>query len=309
MQIYLKITYFQLNYFLTKNHFFQHSPEIKDFAKGIMLKTSTITEKISLNSGRKAIQERILSTIKMKRDSTAKYVVSYGGGINSTAMIVYLVKNKFPLDYVVFSDTGNEMPETYEYLKIIQKYLMKKRIPFKIVKVRNNTSLSDRCLKRKVIPSQIWRWCTRDMKVTPIHAFYRKLHAHIYQYMGIDYDEVHRMKPAKVDYVTNLYPLIDYKIGREECVNLIKKARLPIPIKSGCYMCPFNNMDRWAEIHKNHPDLYRHAIKIEENSKHFGKQSLAPKGYTLRQLGKILKKNKKLPMVDVDSPCGSECMI
>ena len=270
-------------------------------------------EKAGLNTSNSnqqtMIQERILSTIGIKRESDAKYVVSYGGGVNSTAMIVYLVKNKFPLDYVVFSDTGDEMPETYEYLEIMRKYLKRKSIPFEIVRVRNKTSLSDRCLKRKVVPSQIWRWCTRDMKVTPIHAFYRKLHSHIYQYMGIDYDEVHRMKPAKVDYVTNLYPLIDYKIGREECTNLIKKARLPIPVKSGCYMCPFNNMTRWAEIYEKHPDLYKYAIKIEENSKHFGKQSLAPQGHTLRELGKIMKKKSKLPMVQVDSPCGSECMI
>lgn len=52
--------------------------------------------------------------------------------------------------------------------------------------------------------------------------------------MGIDYDVVHRMKPAKVDYMTSLYLLIDCKIGRKKCVNLIKKAGLPIPVKSGC---------------------------------------------------------------------------
>ena len=37
------------------------------------------------------------------------------------------------------------------------------------------------------------------MKVTPIHAAYRSLKSNIYQYMGIDYGEVHRMKPARVD--------------------------------------------------------------------------------------------------------------
>lgn len=250
-----------------------------------------------------------MSVVGLRRQKNAKYVVSYGGGVNSTAMIVYLVKKKFPLDYVIFSDTGDEMPETYEYLDVMQKYTKRRDIPFKIVRVRNNTSLSDRCLQRKVVPSQIWRWCTRDMKVRPIHAFYRKLHSHIYQYMGIDYGEVHRMKPAKVDYVTNLYPLIDYKIGRKQCADLIKKARLPMPVKSGCYMCPFNNMARWAEIYKKHPDLYKYAMKIEETNKYFGKQGLAPKGYTLRKLGKIMKKKNKLPMIKIDSPCGGECMV
>ncbi len=259
-------------------------------------------------NGSRIMQERMLSTVGMRREAGSKYVVSYGGGINSTAMIVFLVNRKLPLDYVVFSDTGDEMPETYEYLDVMGRYLRRRNIAFEVVRVRNKTSLSDRCLKRKVIPSQIWRWCTRDMKVRPIHAFYRKLHAHVYQYMGIDYGEVRRMKPAKVDYVTNLYPLIDFKMGRDECVRVIKKARLPIPVKSGCYMCPFNNIERWQEIYEKHPDLYRYAMKVEENGKHFGKQSLAPKGHTLRGLEGLIKTGR-LPVVQVDSPCGSECMV
>ena len=255
------------------------------------------------------VQERILDSRNLKRQKDAKYIVSYGGGINSTALIVFLVKNKFPLDHVVFADTGDEMPGTYEYLEVMRKYLSRKNIPFEIVMNRKKESLSDRCLRRKVIPSQVWRWCTRDFKVMPIHKFYRTLQSHVYQYMGIDYGEVHRMKPAKVDYVTNLYPLIDYKINREECINLIKKARLPIPVKSGCYFCPYNNMNRWAEIYQKHPDLYKYSMKIEEKGKHFETQRLAPKGYTLRELKKMMNQKKKLPMIQVDSPCGSECMI
>ena len=42
-----------------------------------------------------------------------KHVLSLGAGVNSTALLIYLVKNRMPLDYVVFADTGNEMPETY----------------------------------------------------------------------------------------------------------------------------------------------------------------------------------------------------
>ena len=255
------------------------------------------------------VQERILDSRNLTRQKDAKYIVSYGGGINSTALIVFLVKNKFPLDHVVFADTGDEMPGTYEYLEVMRKYLSRRDIPFEIVMNRKKISLSDKCLQREVIPSQVWRWCTRDFKVLPIHKFYRKLQSHIYQYMGIDYGEVHRMKPARVDYVTNLYPLIDYKINREECINLIKKARLPLPVKSGCYFCPYNNMERWAEIYEKHPDLYKYSMKIEESGKHFATQRLAPKGYTLRELKKMMNQKKKLPMVEVDSPCGSECMI
>ncbi len=252
---------------------------------------------------------KLVSTQNIRRERNSKYIVSYGGGINSTALIVFLFEKKFPLDYVIFSDTGDEMPETYEYLDIMDKYLKKRNIPFKIVKNRKKEKLSDKCLRREVIPSQIWRWCTRDFKVLPIHAFYRRLNSHVYQYMGIDYGEVHRMKPSNVDYVTNLYPLIDYKINREECIKKIKRAKIPIPVKSGCYFCPFNNMERWKEVYKKHPKLYKYSMKIEEENKHYKTQKLAPKGLSLRELKKIMDKKKKLPVIKMDSPCGSECMV
>jgi 3'-phosphoadenosine 5'-phosphosulfate sulfotransferase (PAPS reductase)/FAD synthetase len=254
-------------------------------------------------------QDKIISTFGLKRKESGKYIVSYGGGVNSTALVIFLVKNKLPLDYVVFADTGDEMPETYDYLKHMEQFCIEHKIIFRIVKVRRGNSLSEKCLRRKVIPSQMWRWCTRDMKVLPIHTFYRSLKTHVYQYMGIDYDEVHRMKDPKVDYVTNIYPLIDYKIGRNECIELIKNAGMPVPVKSGCFFCPFNNVNRWAEIYKTHPELYKFAIKIEENGKHMPKQTLAPKGYTLRKLEKVMKKHQQLPMIQIDSPCGSECMV
>ena len=256
-----------------------------------------------------AVSGRIQSVVDLVREEGCSYVVSYGGGANSTALCVWLVENDMPFDHAVFSDTGNEMPETYAYLGVMEDYLDKAGVPLKVVRVRSGESLSDRCIRRRVIPSEVWRWCTRDMKVTPIHAFYRSLKCHVYQYMGIDFGEVHRMKPPKVDYVTNLYPLVDHRIDREGCVEIIKKAGLPVPIKSGCYFCPFNNTARWGEIRQNHPDLYEHAMMIEEHGKHFGSQSLAPGKMTLRELAGRMERNENIPDEDATNPCGGECMV
>lgn len=250
---------------------------------------------------------RILTSKNLLRKKNAKYILSYGAGVNSTALAFFLIENKYPLDYVLFADTGGEMPETYDYIHIFKKYLDKKNVPFRIVRVRNNDTLYDRCSRRRVIPSQTWRWCTRDMKIRPIYAFYRSLKSHVYQYVGIDYDEIRRMKDSKVDYVTNIYPLIDYKIGRQECIALIEQAGLPLPVKSGCYFCPFNNIERWTELFKAHPELFKKAMELEENGKHMPKQRLAP--MTLRVLQDNLKNNESLSVIQTDSPCGSECMI
>lgn len=203
-----------------------------------------------------------------------KYILSYGGGVDSTALLLLIMDKKMPLDCVVFADTGNELPETYKYVNMIESLLQNNNIPFKRVMNRKGESLFDRCFRRRVIPSQIWRFCTRDFKITPIHKFYKSFKTHIYEYMGIDYDEVRRMKDSKDDFITKLYPLIDNKITRNGCIEIIKNNNLPIPVKSGCPFCPFNDDERWNYIKENHPELYQQALDLERNNKHYPKQKL-----------------------------------
>jgi 3'-phosphoadenosine 5'-phosphosulfate sulfotransferase (PAPS reductase)/FAD synthetase len=234
----------------------------------------------------------------------AAYVLSYGAGVNSTALMIYLIRGKMTLDGVVFSDTGGELPETYKYLSVADEYLRKHHVPFKNVR-SSNTALFDTCARRQVIPSQIWRWCTRDYKITPIYAYYRSLGVHVYQYIGIAYDELERMKDSRVDYVTNIYPLVDERITREDCEEIIADEKLPIPVKSGCFFCPFNTMQRWHELYENHRELYRRATLLEASSKHYPKQRLAAP--TLRGLAKSFRRHR-IPEIEVYSPCGSECM-
>ena len=41
-------------------------------------------------------------------------IVSFGGGTNSTAMIIGMYLHKIPVDLILFADTGGEQPHTYE---------------------------------------------------------------------------------------------------------------------------------------------------------------------------------------------------
>ena len=42
-------------------------------------------------------------------------MVSYGGGVNSTALLVGLHQHRIPVDLILFADTGAEHPHTYAY--------------------------------------------------------------------------------------------------------------------------------------------------------------------------------------------------
>ena len=43
-------------------------------------------------------------------------MVSYGGGANSTALLIGLHQHRIPVDLILFADTGAEHPHTYAYL-------------------------------------------------------------------------------------------------------------------------------------------------------------------------------------------------
>ncbi len=155
----------------------------------------------------------------------------------------------------------------------------------------------------------MWRWCTRDYKVRPIFRFYRSLGTHVYQYLGIDYGEIQRVKKSTEDYVTNLFPLVEAKIDREGCVKIIKQEGLPVPVKSGCFFCPFNNLDRWKFIYENHGNLFEKAMNLEERSKHFPDQKL--NGHPLRELKYSFSNNKFITEKEraEDNLCDGYCML
>ena len=51
-------------------------------------------------------------------------VVGYGGGTDSTAMLVGLWQRQVPVDLILFADPGGEQPHTYEYLEIMERWLL-----------------------------------------------------------------------------------------------------------------------------------------------------------------------------------------
>ena len=243
------------------------------------------------------------------------YFLSFGGGVNTVALMVMLVQERAPLDGVIFADTGGETPDTYRSVEVAKEYLGEHRIPFTTVQARpRETDLYGTAFRRRVIPSVQWRWCTRDFKVRPIHRYYKSLDCHVNQYMGIAVDEVHRMKDSREPFVTNLYPLIDNRLTRSDCIAVIEAAGLPVPQKSGCFFCPFNSTERWRELLNHSPELFERAIELEENSKHFPNQRLTDQMFKERdQVTLRAYRGRLLVGADTDQipegmACGGDCM-
>ena len=85
-------------------------------------------------------------------------VVGYGGGTNSTAMLIGLWQRHIPVDLILFADPGGEQPHTYAYLEIMDRWLAEHGMP-PITRVWYTTrdgqrlTLEQECLRSASLPS------------------------------------------------------------------------------------------------------------------------------------------------------------
>ena len=54
------------------------------------------------------------------------------------------------------------------------------------------------------------------------------------------------MKTKEIKYITNVYPLIDAKLSREDCKKWMKDfLGYPTPPRSACTFCPYHSTEEW----------------------------------------------------------------
>lgn len=241
-------------------------------------------------------------------------VVSYGGGTNSTALLVGLRERGIRPDMILYGDTGSEHPRTTEYLKTIAPWL--KDAGFPPVHVRRwglYESLEAMCLQRRELPSLAYgnKGCSVKFKRQPVDGFVRDIvhamgidPAPVRRAIGFGEDERHRNASPKPGVVQ--YPLREWGWGRDECMDAIERAGLPQPGKSACFFCPNADAREVLALAKEHPDLVRRAVAIEQNAE---TRTVIGLGRTWRwgdlftDLESLTPKQMSLPMCGVEMAC------
>lgn len=216
-------------------------------------------------------------------------VVSYGMGVDSTAVLVGLHQRGERPDLVIFADTGSEKPETYAYLATINTWL--ESVGFPTVTVVKNPrpksgdkSLEEACLRTGVLPALAYKFrshqCSIVWKRDPIMAYCKRwAPAQIAWSLGdtvtmcIGYDAgprdgCRRFKAEGKEQkgYTNRFPLIEWGWDRARCEAEIKAAGLPVPMKSACFFCPASKRSEIDWLAKFHPDLAQRAVTLENNA-------------------------------------------
>ena len=207
-------------------------------------------------------------------------IVSYGGGTNSTALLIECVKRNIKIDLVLFADTGGERPHTYKYVEVFSEWLVKNGMPeiITVKKAGNGETLEEECLRMNTLPPIVfgYKTCSQKYKGQPQDKFMNnwqpakdiwKNGEQITKLIGYDIDESHRIKNYDDKKYKVRYPLVDWIMGRDECIKTIEDSGLCLPGKSACFFCPSSKPSEIKQLQYVYPELAERCKEMESNAK------------------------------------------
>lgn len=212
---------------------------------------------------------------------------SFGGGVQSMAALVLQVQGRIDYDVFLFSNVGDdsEHPDTLKYFSdVAMPYAEANGV--KLIELRHiRRDGEEETLYKKLtrpgsrstgIPIYLEgsgapgrRSCTSQFKIRRIAVWQRRHGATRANPavcgLGISLDEFQRMRTdSGIPTQVLEYPLINLRLTRKDCVNIIKSAGLPVPPKSACWFCPFHSKAAWHRLKVDNPDLFQKAVELEK---------------------------------------------
>jgi hypothetical protein len=203
-------------------------------------------------------------------------VLSLGAGVQSTTLALMAAHGEIePPDVAIFADTGDEKRGTYRHIDWLGG-----RLPYPLERVRRfPITLAENTLARYagikgtkaftppffypggMLPKQ----CSKEFKTRAITGMIRKrlglaprergLKTMVVEVLiGISRDEAHRMKPSEVPWIKNVWPLIDLHMRRSDCEKWLLSHGYPIPPRSACVYCPFQDDGEFEDMKQNEDD-------------------------------------------------------
>lgn len=213
--------------------------------------------------------------------------VNFGGGQQSMAQLVLAKRGVIDFRTFMFAHVGldSENPETLTYFyEHAAPYAEKHGIEMVeirrvMVRTGETRTLYDEISRPGSLAQKIpvklsngrpgSRACTHDYKIAPIGRELQRRGASPENpatvAMGISLDEIHRANEGKAQpYERLVYPLLELRLRRSDCVRVIQDEGLPVPPSSSCWFCPNHSPEAWHNLRRTRPDLFERSCRLEE---------------------------------------------
>lgn len=224
---------------------------------------------------------------------TDRHVLGLSGGKDSAALAIYMRDHHPELDIeYFFTDTGEELPEVYEFLGLLEGYLGK---PIARLNPRRDFQFWLREYNH-FLPSPQTRWCTRMLKLAPFEQWVRPWLAagdKVTSYVAIRADEEYREGySSKADNLLVKLPFREAGIDKAGVIDILENSGVGYPkyyewrSRSGCTFCFFQQKIEWVRLRDKHPDAYEAAKALEKDALEHGSPFTWSKGESLSDMEK-----------------------
>ena len=261
-------------------------------------------------------------------------IISLGWGVQSWTLAAMAALGELePVDAAIHADTTWEHKATYDHAREWTPWLEERGV--KVLTVRNkperigvlnqyNTGTTAVIIPAFTTDSttgkagQINRQCTGVWKIMPIRRLIRQMLVDrqlnkapgvVQSLQGISLDEWGRMRTSDVRYIDNVYPLVEKRMTRADCIAWLQAHELAVPRKSSCVFCPYKSVGSWKALKQAGGPDWDIAVMVDQSIRderpnaslfvHPGRKPLAeavsiPEDYGASQLE-----------LDFEAPCDS----
>ena len=199
--------------------------------------------------------------------------LSFGAGVQTTALLCLYKEQKVFFKKAIFADTGAEPERVYNHLEKLNSLF-----PDLIVSTKRGDIVKDTIIE-KYITAPVFtddnkkgrRVCTARYKIDPVSNKIRELenckNKHLKEDaftlgLGFSIDEIWRAKENRTRWLKNVFPLLELKMSRYDCIQTLKRHDIQ-PIRSACYFCPFQSDYEWKKIKQNDPKEFEKAVQFD----------------------------------------------
>lgn len=242
--------------------------------------------------------------------------VALSGGKDSTAMLLMMIEQEMPIDYVFTADTGMEFPAMYDHLAKLDEYLFRERgIHITTLRhphgfewmmfhapIKRQSTMERRLANGQPPTGYGWpgsrvRWCTGQLKTHLINKEITRLKGDraTLQYVGFAADETRRCKSDK-------YPLVEWGITEADALKICYDRGFDfgglyqIYRRASCFCCPFQRIGELRKLRSYHPELWARLLDMDARARaQFGGTPLGQfrKGWTVATLDERFAKEEE----------------